>query len=683
MSFENLHKTTADLAQEQVTKLRALFPECVTETEQGLAVDFDLLRRALSSEAVVEGPKERYRLEWPGKRAARYAANAPTASTLRPVRERSKDFATTQNLYIEGDNLEVLKLLRTGYAGKVKLIYIDPPYNTGHDFIYHDKYIRSVHEEEVKAGLRDEKGRQTEDKDPFQKNEETAGRYHSDWLTMMYSRLLLARDLLTDDGVIFISIDDNEQANLKRLCDEVFGAGNFVAELPTIMNLKGNGDQFGFAGTHEYTLVYLKNHDEGKIGEFAVDEEDVLREWTRDEKGFYKQGAGLVSTGVNSPRTARPKLWFPIFVKDGVLRLPPREVVAKFYDEESKTFNDDYLYSYIEREERAGGGTAILPLVKGREASWRWGYEKIARNMDEILIVRTKESYSLYKKQRPSIGDLPSKKPKTLFYKPEYSSGNGTREVEELLKVERLFSNPKPLMLMRDFLTLGMGKDDLVMDFFSGSATTAHAVMALNAEDGGARRFIMVQLPEKAELGSAALEAGYQNICEIGEERIRRAGEQILGGHPELRGKLDVGFRVLRLDTKNEEETAQISEDTLTNFDTALQEATIKKGRTEEDLLFQALLRVTAPILNEHVEREEVAGLTVWSADDGLLLACLAGEGQLTSAKAEAVTRWIVKQDVKPSYVVFREEGFADDTVKLNVEAMLRQAGCSATLWVL
>lgn len=683
MGFENLPKTTADLAQEQVAKLRALFPECVTEAERGLVVDFDLLRRALSSEIVVEGPKERYRLEWPGKRAARYAASAPTESTLRPVRERSKDFDTTQNLYIEGDNLEVLKLLRTGYAGKVKLIYIDPPYNTGHDFIYNDKYVRSVREEMSKAGLLDDEGRQTEDKDPFQKNDEANGRYHSDWLTMMYSRLLLARDLLSDDGVIFISIDDNEQANLKRLCDEIFGAGNFVAELPTIMNLKGNGDQFGFAGTHEYTLVYLKNHAEGKIGEFAVDEEDVLREWTRDEKGFYKQGAGLVSTGVNSPRTARPKLWFPIFVKDGVLRLPPREEVAKFYDEESKTFNDDYLYSYIEREERAGDGTALLPLVKGREASWRWGYERLASNLDEILIVRTKESYSLYKKQRPSIGDLPSKKPKTLFYKPEYSSGNGTREVEELLKVERLFSNPKPLMLMRDFLTLGMGKDDLVMDFFSGSATTAHAVMQLNAEDGGTRRFIMVQLPDAAEMPEAALEAGYQNICDIGEERIRRAGEKILGEHPELRGKLDVGFRVLRLDEKNENDTAQTPEASCADFEASLQEATIKAGRTEEDLLFQAILRVTASILNERIEREEVDGLTVWSVADGFVVACLAGEGQLTSAKAEAVTLWIVGQVPQPSYVVFREEGFADDTVKLNVEAMLRQAGCSATLWVL
>ena len=682
MGFERLSEWTADGTQTRLARLRTLFPECVTEGPQGLAVDFDLLRRALTPGPIVEGPRERYRLDWPGKRAARYAANAPTDSTLRPVRERSKDYDHTENLYIEGDNLEALKLLRTAYSGKVKLIYIDPPYNTGHDFIYRDKYVRTVREEMAKAGLLDDEGRQTEDKEPFRKNDETNGRYHSDWLTMMYPRLLLARDLLTDDGVLFVSIDDNEQANLKRLCDEVFGEENFVAELPTIMNLKGNGDQFGFAGTHEYTLVYLRNHAEGTIGEFGIDDEE-MQEWLQDGKGYYKQGAGLVSTGVNSPRSSRPRLWFPLFVKEGKLRVPPKDEVLKFYDPTTGVFNDDYLYSYIEREEKAGGGTAILPLVKGREASWRWGYDRIVDNLDEILVVPSGKSYSLYKKQRPALGDLPSKKPKTLFYKPEYSSGNGTREVEALLKAERLFSHPKPLALIKDFVRIGAQSDSLVLDFFSGSATTAHAVMQLNAEDGGTRRFILVQLPEAAEMEEAAKAAGFANICEIGEERIRRAGEAILGAHPEQRGRLDVGFRVLRVDETNERRVEATPEDALANWEAATQEERTKADRSEEDLLFQALLRVTEPLFAAKIERAEVAGVPVWAVEDGFVLACLVGEGRLTAPVAAAVTRWMTARPVTPSYAVFRESGFADDTAKANVESAFRQLGHGTTLWVL
>lgn len=664
MGFENLPKTTADLAQEQMAKLRALFPECVTEGPGGPAVDFDLLRQSLSSEAVVEGPKERYRLEWPGKRAARYAANAPTASTLRPVRERSKDFDTTQNLYIEGDNLEALKLLRTAYSGKVKLIYIDPPYNTGHDFIYHDKYVRSVREEMIKAGLLDDAGRQTEDKDPFQKNDETNGRYHSDWLTMMYPRLLLARDLLTDDGVIFISIDDNEQANLKRLCDEVFGAGNFVAQI----NWKarsGREDSTHFAALHEYILCYSRSY-EFQAGE-RIREGDVYPKYDVVKQRRYKTQL-LRKWGSNSLRTDRPNLFYPIKAPDGT------DVYPMIYERVAK------------------GETQPATFGRKTEGRWRWSASNLFAAIEDGRVEFTKNELGEWipyeKIFEPLDGEQKTQKYTTWID----DIGNGTEELKKLFG-RSPFSFPKSTSLIKRLMAMGnllpkestgeKQESDLVLDFFSGSATTAHAVMALNAEDGGTRKFIMVQLPEAAELGTAAAEAGFANICEIGEERIRRAGEKILGEHPELRGKLDVGFRVLRLDEKNERETAQTPDDSLANWDAALQEETVKAGRTEEDLLFQALLRVTEPLLVEKIEREEVAGVTVWSVADGFVVACLVGEGRLTAAKAEAVTRWIMGQAVTPSYVAFREAGFADDSVKLNVEAGLRQAGCKATLWVL
>ena len=637
MGFENLPETTADLAQEQMAKLRALFPECVTEGQDGLSVDFDLLRRALSPEKVVEGPNERYRLEWPGKRAARYAANAPTASTLRPVRERSKDFDTTQNLYIEGDNLEALKLLRTAYSGKVKLIYIDPPYNTGHDFIYHDKYVRSVREEMAKAGLIDDEGRQTEDKDPFQKNDETNGRYHSDWLTMMYPRLLLARDLLTDDGVIFISIDDNEQANLKRLCDEIFGAENFVAQVVWERAYAPISLKKHFSPSHDYILVYARDLAQAQCNGIprTAEADARYKNPDNDPRGPW------MSSDISVGPVIESKV-YPITTPSGRVVYPPSGRCWSMSQQEFETRRTDNRIWF-------GSDGDGVPRIK------RFLYE-VKQGITPMTIWKYAE-----------VGH----------------SQDATKALKALFDGKDYFDYPKPVPLIKRCLALYSSKENIVLDFFSGSGTTAHAVMQLNAEDGGKRQFILVQLPEKAELGSAAAEAGFQNICEIGEERIRRAGEKILGEHPELRGKLDVGFRVLRVDEKNEAEVAQTPDDALTNWEAALQEETIKEGRTEEDLLFQALLRVTEPLLVERIEREVMAGLTVWSVADGFVVACLAGEGQLTAAKAEAVTRWIVGQAVSPSYVAFREAGFADDSVKLNVEAGLRQAGCKATLWVL
>lgn len=353
---QRLTPISLDGSELTIEALRQIAPSCITEVKDPQSgatrqvIDFDVLRTLLGDQTVEAGT-EMYSFIWPGKQAARREAATPITDTLRPVLEDSVDWDTTENLYIEGDNLSVLKLLQRSYVGKVKMIYIDPPYNTGNDFIYNDDYTIDRDTWALQSGERDEEGNQ------YRKNLDTNGRFHSDWCSMIYSRLLLSRSLLTDDGVIFISIDDNEVHNLRKICDEVFGASNFVAELPTIMNLKGNQDQFGFAGTHEYTLVYAKSYDTLQLNEWPLDEETTEFEWDIDDIGYFKRGAGLVSTGTNSPREHRPKLWYPIFVTDeDSLFIPPQEELDKFYDSATKTFNDEYLYSYIEAQEKAGVG---------------------------------------------------------------------------------------------------------------------------------------------------------------------------------------------------------------------------------------------------------------------------------------------------------------------------------------
>lgn len=360
---QRLTPLSPDGSELTIEALRQIAPSCITEVKDPQSgairqvVNFDVLRTLLGDQSVEAGT-EMYSFIWPGKQAARREAATPITDTLRPVLEDSVDWDSTENLYIEGDNLSVLKLLQRSYVGKIKMIYIDPPYNTGNDFIYNDDYTIDRDTWARQSGERDEEGNQ------YRKNPDTNGRFHSDWCSMIYSRLLLSRSLLTDDGVIFISIDDNEVHNLRKICDEVFGASNFVAELPTIMNLKGNQDQFGFAGTHEYTLVYAKSYDTLQLNEWPLDEETTEFEWDIDDIGYFKRGAGLVSTGTNSPREHRPKLWYPIFVTDeDSLFIPPQEELDKFYDSATKTFNDEYLYSYIEAQEKAGVGYAILPRV--------------------------------------------------------------------------------------------------------------------------------------------------------------------------------------------------------------------------------------------------------------------------------------------------------------------------------
>lgn len=554
--MQKLKMHSADLTAQNIEKIAALFPNCVTEREVNgkleQAIDFDLLKQELSA-TIVEGNQERYQLNWVGKANATVLANAPINKTLRPCREESVNFDTTQNLFIEGDNLEALKLLQETYLGKVKMIYIDPPYNTGKDFIYKDNFAMANEDYQLESGQVDEEGNR------LVVNSESNGRFHSDWLSMIYSRLKLARNLLTDDGVIFISIDDNEVANLKRICDEIFGGNNFIAQLPTIMNLKGNNDEFGFAGTHEYTLVYTNNKIDLVLNQFEINEED-LDAWMEDEIGFYKQGANLKSTGENAPREKRPNLYFPIFIDDE----------NKIYITENDIPPNEYKGKLI----------TIYPITDGNEMSWRWSKNKFLNEIYDVIVVRNDNGVALYKKQRPSLGDLPSKKPKTIFYKPEYSSGNGTSQIKEIFK-NKLFQNPKPIELIMDFLRIGTNVNSCILDFFAGSATTAHAVMQLNAEDGGNRKFIMVQIPEQTDEKSEAHKAGYHTIAEISKERIRRAGQKIKQEKPDA-ADLDIGFRVLKIDSSNMADI-YYNPQQIKQGDLFSQVEHIKADRTEED----------------------------------------------------------------------------------------------------
>lgn len=589
---------TMDIAQENMGQLRALFPDVFIEGK----VDFDKLRQVLGE--YVDENREHYSFTWNGKGQALKLAQTPTTGTLRPCKEESKDWDTTQNVYIEGDNLEVLKLLQKSYFNKVKMIYIDPPYNTGNDFVYKDNFYDTIDNYKKITGQVDSEGNR------LSTNTESNGRYHTDWLNMMYPRLRLARNLLSEDGVIFISIDDNEVANLKKICDEIFGEGNFIGLLPTIMNLKGNNDEFGFAGTHEYTIVFCKNKNNVILNELTIDDEE-LDDWESDEIGLFKKGANLKATGVNAPRNKRPNLFYPIFISSN-------QTVYVTADNKKINENDRELY----------------PITNGQEMSWRWQKNKIMKENYNIIVSQDGDEISLYKKQRALLGEIPTKKPKSILYKPEYSSGNGTLIIKKLF-TDKIFTNPKPLSLLKDFLQLGLNKNGIILDFFSGSATTAHAVMQLNAEDGGKRQYIMVQLPEQTDEKSEAYKAGYKNICEIGKERIRRAGEKIKAEKGLLAEGLDIGFKVFKLDSSNimkwqpKEEKQSLEE--LKQQLMAMGQV-ISTDRSELDVVYEIMLKL-GYALTSSIEELVFAGKKVYSVYAGALFICLADCVTLEFAK--------------------------------------------------
>ena len=581
---DKLDLASLDGVQKNIELLASIFPNCVTESAEGKVVDIDVLKQELNY-TIVEGNKERYRLEWPGKREAIITANTPINKTLRPVPKDSVDFDTTENIYIEGDNLEVLKLLQVSYLGKIKMIYIDPPYNTGKDFVYKDNFTKSGEEELLESGQKDEYNQR------LVANPETSGRYHSDWLSMMYPRLKLARNLLTEDGVIFISIDDNEVHNLRKFCDDIFGENNFIAQVVweraySPVNLKKH-----FSENHDFLLCYAKSVDLAINNGLKRSEEanSAYSNPDDDPRGLWQSDNFSVGPAIQE------KI-YEITTPFGRKVLPPKGRCWLLTKDRYEEFLSD---------------NRIWFGAKGE------GVPRIKRFLSEV-----KDSMT----------------PMTIWkYSEVGHSQEAAQSLKKLFDGSSYFDYPKPIELIKRSLELYSQKDSIILDFFSGSATTAHAVMKLNAEDGGNRKYIMVQVPEATDEKREAYKAGYKNICEIGKERIRRAAKKI---KEDTNADIDYGFRVFRLDSSNLE------------------------GRTALDLVTQVMLNWGLP-LSLPITVKNIADKEVYSVAEDALYCCFDQDID------EAFAKEIAKD--QPMRIVFRDNSFKDDTAKENVKQLLKQ----------
>ena len=643
--MERLNLTTSDIATKNIEKLGLLFPNCLTEKSIDgkifKAIDFDILRQEVAH-FVVEGPEQRYQFTWPDKRAAIRLANTPTSKTLRPCRAESVDFDTTQNLYIEGDNLDVLKLLRENYLGKVKMIYIDPPYNTGNDFVYNDDFAQGKTDFEQRSGLFDAEGHQTID--PMQRNTEANGRFHTDWLNMIYPRLKVARDLLSDDGVIFISIDDNEVDNLRKICDEIFGEQNRLDRGELIWVNKGSTKGFNkIVKNHEYILAYGKNAVNVKsfFGDNRKDELEGLEHYCYNKPSpknpicdvIFKKGCRI--EGVKD-------IEFTDHVGDEVqLKIINGNMVFR-----NGVLQNDVLlrgsYPYKNQIEHyfKNDGT---PTYDNKGQKW-------------IEIFFNRNGLPRYRKERnnqiiSSVIDEAEI--------PNY----GSDDIATLFGKKEIFSFPKPHQLLLHLISYFADKDAIILDFFSGSATTAHATLKMNALYGGNRKFIMVQLPEKTDPNSEAYKAGYPNICEIGKERIRRAGKKIKEENKDKEAidRLDTGFRVLKLDSSNMADVyytpAQTPIEQTLGFEAF--EDNIKPDRTAEDLLFQVMPECNLP-LSSRIEEREIHGKKVYAVDDNYLVACF--DRDIDEQVITEIAR------MQPYYFVMRDASAATDNVLDNFD---------------
>lgn len=613
--MDKLKMHSVDKVQQHIEQIRALFPNCVTEAkndkgETTLAVDFDMLRQELS-DVVVDGPKERYQFTWPDKRKSVLAANAPIAKTLRPCRDESVNFDTTENLYIEGDNLDVLKLLQETYLGKVKMIYIDPPYNTGNDFVYEDDFSESAEEYMSRSGDYDEEGNR------LVKNLDSNGRFHTDWLNMIYPRLKLAKDLLTDDGVIFISIDENEVENLKKVVCEIFGRQNFVGAVIWERAFSPKNDAKYFSDSHDYLLVFAKSILSFSIGKLPRTEEanSRYRNLDNDPRGPWTSGDCSVKTYSASSD-------YPITTPSGRVVNPPHGSCWRFSKETfSKLVADNRIWFGEDGDNVPRVKRFLSEVDSGMTPTTLWKCDDVGHNQE------------------------------------------GRQELKRLFDDKGYFDGPKPVRLLSRVLQIAnISSDSVILDFFSGSATTAHAVMQLNAEDGGHRKFIMVQLPEETDEKSEAYKAGYKNICEIGKERIRRAGAKIKEENPLTTQNLDFGFRVLKVDFTNMKEvyynpSAYHQDDLLDLVDN------IKPDRTAEDLLFQIMLDLGI-LLSSKIEQTTIAGKTVYSVADGYLLACF------DSGVTDEVVTEVAKR--QPYYFVMRDSSLANDATAANFDQIFQ-----------
>jgi adenine-specific DNA-methyltransferase len=668
MDMQQLKKST-DGREHNINALYHLFPSCFTEAPDASghvrrAVDWDKLR-SLLGEYVEEGEPEKYDFTWVGKRAALREAVAPCCKTLRPCKEESVDWDTTQNLYIEGDNLEVLKLLQNSYMGKVKMIYIDPPYNTGNDFVYHDGFAQSA--EKYDGHNRNEEGER------FRKNTDNNGRFHSDWCSMIYARLMVARSLLTEDGVIFISIDHNEVLNLTKIGDEVFGVSNRIGFISTINNLKGRSDDAFFATCNEFLIVYAKSEEQLKLNGFPLDEEEMENDYDRqDETGYYKL-IGFRKTGNAWKREERPLMFYPVLYKDKEFSTVTEGELKQIYDARNEKFDDSFAERLTKKYETAGYKVVWPKSDAGELGRWRWGIQTFSEQKDYNL--EFNNAGTLCTKMRATLedGSIRMKSAKTLWYKPEYDTGSSSRILKTLFGKADIFDNPKSLVYMTDIVKIATRNDSLVLDFFSGSSSLAHAVMMQNALDKGKRRFIMVQLPENTAKDSEAYKTGYKNICEIGKERIRRAGKKIkeelrAAGNlsspkGESEGAFDIGFRVLKCDEPNYKPVAFAPKDyTQESLDMFLDN--IKEDRTGLDLLFDCMRRWGLELSLPYTV-QKVDGCTVYNVGEGSLVACF--DGMVTSAVIDAVA------ETKPLRVVFRDSSFTEDAQKLNLFELFKQ----------
>ena len=613
--MEKLKMQSHDVIGSNTQKIAQLFPNCVTERlgkdgKSELAIDFEKLQAELSNEVITEG-EERYQFTWPDKRAAVRLANTPTTMTLRPCREESVDFDNTQNLYIEGDNLDVLKVLRETYLGKVKMIYIDPPYNTGNDFVYNDDFGKDKGSFEETSGLFDEDGNQTID--PMQRNTESNGRFHTDWLNMIYPRLKVARDLLTDDGAIFISIDDYEEDNLKKICNEIFGERNFVACVAWQRNYAPISLKKFFSESHEYCYIYAKD-----LNQFQMNLLPRSDKQNKDYKNPDNDPRGVWKVGNLTVGPAVEKQVYEIVGPTGRKFLPPSGYCWRFTKEKFEEMRkDNRIWFGTDGNNSPVPKLFLTEVQDGVTPMTLWSFEEAGHNQI------------------------------------------ATRELREIFGAS-IFTSPKPLKYLTRYLQIGLNKDSLILDFFSGSATTAHAVMKLNAEDGGNRKFIMVQLPEKTDEKSEAYKAGYKNICEIGKERIRRAGIKVKEEAGKSAQNLDTGFRVLKLDSSNMEDVYYTPQE----FELqSLFNENVKADRTNEDLLFQVMLDLGIE-LSAKIECKQIAGKNVHFVDDNYLVACFDRDVN------ESTITEIAK--LQPIYFVMRDASAANDNVIDNFEQIFK-----------
>ena len=638
--MDKLTMMSMDKVQTNIEKIKTLFPNAVTEVirdgKPTLAVDFDILKQEMSS-IIVDDKDERYQMIWPDKKKSILLANSPISATLRPCKEESVDFDNTENLYIEGDNLDVLKLLQETYLNKVDVIYIDPPYNTGNDILYKNDYSETQDEFGDKYEL-DENGNR------LYTNTDSNGRFHTDWMNMMYQRIKVAKDLLKETGFFLIAIDHNELFNLGEICDEIFGYSNRIGIISVVHKPEGRNQAKFIGPSNEFMLIYAKNESVAKLQKVVLDEEQSKAFECSDDKGAYRLKNFIrLSDGKYATRESKPTFWYPIYVSEDLLTLSLNELP---------------------------NSTPVYPITdSGVERTWKTTKETFLERYKNGDIVAKREGNKIvvYEKLRED------QVIKTHWIEKKYHGFHfGTKILDDILGV-KTFDFPKSLFLMRDIYKLFSAKDALILDFFSGSATSAHAIMKLNAEDGGKRKFIMVQIPATCDKNSDAYKSGYKTICEIGKERIRRCGAKIKADNAMLAPKLDTGFRVLKLDSSNMKDVfyrpSELTLDLLSSL-----ESNIKEDRTPFDLLFQVMLELGKP-LSAKIEEKVIAGKNVYVVDENDLIACF----------DENITEEVVKTiaQMKPLYAVLRDNSFSSDTVAANFDQIFATYSPNTTRKVL